>query len=420
MSRGDRGRRARRALALLAVGALAWTGCGSDDSSSGGSQGATTTAGANAEARPNVVKIGVIAPLDGGLTEFGDGIANSVQLAVDEANASGALPGWTIEVVAVDDSSDPQKGVEAAEELAADPEVIGVVGTYNSGVAQEVAPILEGAGIAMISPGNTLPSLTVGDDPAAPQRQYDNYFRMIATDLEQAPFLAQYASTGASATTAAVVSESKDVSKGLADDFTEAFTASGGTIVYSATVPDGTTDFTEQVSAILPLQPQVLFYGGEYEGGGALWGQAHDAGITATFMGGDGLKGEIAPSPAGAQPQNIVASTVGAPTAELPGGAEFAAEYEAAGFEEPASDFGPYAFDAANVLIAAAKTGLEGQTTVTPEARQKVIDAVQATQLEGVTGSVQFDEYGDTLNKQLTIYRYENGEWVAVLTETVT
>ena len=51
--------------------------------------------------------VGVLAPLDAGLTQFGRGIRNSVELAVDEASDADLLPGWKLEVVAVDDSSDP-------------------------------------------------------------------------------------------------------------------------------------------------------------------------------------------------------------------------------------------------------------------------------------------------------------------------
>jgi len=61
------------------------------------------------------------------------------------------------------------------------------------GVAAVVAPLLESAGIAMISPGNTNPSLTIGPDRDAPQRQFDNYFRMVANDAQQGGFLAAYA-----------------------------------------------------------------------------------------------------------------------------------------------------------------------------------------------------------------------------------
>src|SRR5689334_17854077 len=101
---------------------------------------AAVAAGPAAAASSKTATIGVIAPIDGGLTSFGLGIRNSVQLAVDEANQQKAIPGWTLKVRALDDSSDPVKGKAAAAKLAADRSVVAVVGPYNSGVAQEAAP----------------------------------------------------------------------------------------------------------------------------------------------------------------------------------------------------------------------------------------------------------------------------------------
>ena len=88
---------------------------------------------------------------------------------------------------------------------AKDPAVIGVVGTYNSGVAAETAPVLEKAGIVQISPGNTDPTLTLGEHIADdPERQFDNYFRLLANDAKQGVVLADYAAGDLGATTVAV------------------------------------------------------------------------------------------------------------------------------------------------------------------------------------------------------------------------
>ena len=142
-----------RAVALVVVGALAAV-----------LPVGTGIAGA-AEAKPRVVTIGVIAPLDAGLTSFGQGIRDSVELAVEQANEADAIPGWTIQVRALDDSSDPVKGVRAAKKLAADPTVVAVVGPYNSGVAEKVLPVLAASDIALVSPSNTLTSLIAGRRP---------------------------------------------------------------------------------------------------------------------------------------------------------------------------------------------------------------------------------------------------------------
>ena len=166
-------------VAVVALGALTAAGA------------ATTAGAAPAQAdTPKVVKIGVLAPLDAGLTEFGKGIRNSVQVAVDQANKRNAIPGWKIELEAVNDSSDPPTGAAGAATLVADPAVVGVVGTYNSGVAQAALPVLAPSSLALVSPGNTLADLTLGPDAANPVRPNDNYFRLVASDAQQAPFLA--------------------------------------------------------------------------------------------------------------------------------------------------------------------------------------------------------------------------------------
>ena len=85
-----------RGFGLCIAVALVAAGC------SGGSSGA------------HVAKIGVIAPLDAGLVQFGRGIRNSVRVAVDEANRRNSVPGWKFEVDAANDSSDPGIGEAAA------------------------------------------------------------------------------------------------------------------------------------------------------------------------------------------------------------------------------------------------------------------------------------------------------------------
>ncbi len=232
----------------------------------------------------HTVTIGVIAPIDGGLTSFGQGIRNSVRLAVQQANASDPIKGWTIKVRVLDDSSDPAKGEAAAKKLAADPTVVAVVGPYNSGVAQSVLPVLAKRGIALVSPSNTLTSLTLGDNAAEVARPFADYFRLVGPDSLQAQFLAvQARARGFSS--AAVVSETKAVSQGLADAFADAFVKGGGTVTVQQTVPDGATTFGEFLAAVAPEPPGLLFFGGEYQVAAALRTAATEAGVTVAAHG---------------------------------------------------------------------------------------------------------------------------------------
>jgi branched-chain amino acid transport system substrate-binding protein len=350
------------------------------------------------------VTLGVIAPIAGGLTSFGAGIRNSVQLAVVQANEQKVIPGWTIKLRALDDSSDPVKGRAAAKKLAADRSVVAVIGPYNSGVALEAAPVLSKQGVALVSPSNTLTSLTVGDDSAHPKRQWKTYFRMVGPDSQQAAFLARQART-LGFSTAAVVSETKAVSKGLADQFATAFTAAGGSVPVHQTVPDGATDFKTFLDAAGPAKPQLLFFGGEYQVGATLRTAASAAGIAAPLMGGDGMNDPTYISGAGANAVGSYASGVGAPLNTIPGATRFLAAYQAQSFADPPTDYGPYAYDAANAVIKVLKTALKGKQALPSGVRAQVVKGLQTTNTTGVTGAISFDRFGDTKTPAFTLYK---------------
>lgn len=386
-------RRRRISLALVLALAVAGTALASGTTVAGGQTPVT-----------KVVKLGVLAPLDAGLTEFGLGIRNSVQLAVDEANAGGAIPGWTIELVAVDDSSDPTVGAANAPTLVGDPAVLGVVGPYNSGVAAAVQEQFFAGGLALVSPSNTLSSLTLGEDSADPVRPRSNYFRMVASDAQQAPFLARSVKK-LGAKKVAVVSETKAVSKGLADAFADAFQAGGGTVVAKEVVPDGATDFTDFLDFALPKKPDMIFFGGEYPVAATLRTQATEAGFTKPLVGGDGIKDQAYIAEAGAPSKGTLASTVGVPADKLKSAKAFLAAYDDAGFTEPPTDYGPYAYDAANMIIAALAVELDGLESIPADARALVVDAIQTAKTKGTTGRIAFDEFGDTTHRVFTLYR---------------
>lgn len=376
---------------------------------SGGSGGDTATTGkAGAD---KTVTIGVLAPLDGGLTDFGRGIRNSVELAVREANTAKAVPGWTIAVKAVDDSSDAAKGTAGASTLAADTSVVAVVGPYNSGVAVAALPTLQKAGVALVSPSNTLTSLSLGDSVAAPKRPYDNYFRMVGNDAKQGEFLADQA-LKLGLKKAAVVSETKAVSKGLADIFAAAFKAKGGTVTVQQTVPDGATDFSGFVSAASATSPDLIFLGGEYPVAATLRKAATAANLKVPMMGGDGIKDDAFITKAGPDSVGTMASSVGTPVDKLASAEGFLKAYKAAGFTEGSSEYGVYAYDAANAVIRTLKASLA--TAKTPsEARSAVIKALATTTFDGSGGPVAFDAFGDPKTPKFTLYKVVGTAWVA-------
>ena len=167
--------------------------------------------------------------------------------------------------------------------------------------------------------------------------------------------------------------------------------------------------------------PDLLFFGGEYDHAVLLKQAAVDEGLTVPLMGGDGIQADEYIAAAGAISEGDLASSVGVPVELEPGGIEFVDAYDAHGFDEPPSNFGPYAYDATNILLSAARAALAGRTRVSEDVRIDIVAGIQnitnADLLNAsgaVTGQVGFDAFGDTVHPVLTAYRVENGQWVPI------
>ncbi len=393
----------RRIVKLAAVtfvaGALALSGCGSRaDTGSSSSTGATKTA-----------KIGVIAPLSGDLSALGLGIKNSVDLAIKQANDSNAIPGWKLVLAAEDDQATPDVGKNAATKLSSDDQVVGVVGTLNSSVAQSVTPVLQPAHIVQISPANTNPTLTQGKDAASPARPYDNYFRTCTTDAVQGPTAATYLlSIGVKSV--ATIHDKKSYGQGLVEAFTKAFTAGGGTIVAAQTINPDDKDFSSVITNVKGAKPAVVYYGGEYPQAGPLSKQMKAAGLNVPLMGGDGIYDPSYVDLAGSAANGDLATSVGAPVDTLASAKAFVAAYTAAGYKDPMGAYGAQSYDAANAIINALKTSL-AKAADAKSARADTVTAVGSVSFDGATGKISFDKYGDAVSKVITVYKVAGGKW---------
>lgn len=391
--------------AALAIASLALSACGTRDS--GGSSG-----GEGGSSGDKVVKIGVIAPLSGDLAALGKGIQNSVDLAIKQANEKKAIPGWKIEIAPEDDEAKPDVGKNAATKLASDADVVGVVGTLNSSVAQSVQPVLAAKDIAQVSPANTNPSLTQGADfNTAPKRPFPGYFRTATTDSVQGPFAARYLFDKAGIKEVATVHDKKTYGQGLVEAFTKEFEKLGGKIVAAETINPDDDKYDAVVSKIKPANPKAVYYGGEYPQAGPFSQQMKAAGLNVPLMGGDGIYDPKFIELAGETANGDLATSVGAPTETLESAKGFVEAYKAAGYAEPFGAYGAYAFDAANAIIEGLKTSLKDAKSV-EEARKATIEAIQNVAFDGVTGKVAFDEFGDTTTRVLTVYEVQELKWV--------
>ena len=398
-----------RAAIPAIIGVIAVTGCGSNKSSGGG----TGSSGSH------TVVIGLSAPLTGPLSALGLGMKNSVDLAVKQANSANKIKGWTIKFDPQDDQGDANVGGQVAASLSSESNLVGIVGTLNSSVAQQEQKAYNDQNIVMISPANTNPALTQGDNYASgtKTRPYKSYFRVATTDSIQGPFAAQYLKSQG-INKVATVNDQKTYGAGLVAEFEKQWKKQGGTVTSHQTINPGDKDFSGVISKIKPTGAQALYYGGEYPEAGPLSKQMKAAGLNIPLMGGDGIYDPTYVKLAGSKSDGDLATSVGAPTDKLQSAQDFVSAYKSAGYKEDFSAYGAYSYDAANVIINAMAKVLPGKTSIDSTVRQAIVAAVQSTDFDGVTGHVSFDQYGDTTNKVLTVYKVKGGAWVPVKTDT--
>jgi branched-chain amino acid transport system substrate-binding protein len=361
-------------VALLAAVALVVTGCG----------GSGTSAGGGATAGTKVV-IGIGAPLTDGAVALGKGMVRGANLAIKQANASQEVKdlGITIESVEGDDKGDPTTGGNVATQFASNPDLVGVMGHLNSGVTRVAVKIYNQANIVQVSPANTAVDLT--------QMGMSNYFRVCTVDSVQGPVAADYAFKTGGKKTAFVVDDATVYGVGLADEWAKQFAADGGVIAGREKSTDKQTDFKSLVTTIKSKNVDIVYYGGVYNAGALLSRQMKEGGVNIPMMGGDGLfDAEYIKLAGAANAKGDLATSVGLPLEQLPKGQEFKA-----------------AFDAANTIIKAIVSvakSMGASKVTTTEGKKAIIAAVAKTNFDGVTGKVQFDSKGDTLNKAITVY----------------
>ena len=373
--------------------------------------GSKKESGAGSNQAKNTVKLALIAPLSGDLSALGLGMKNSIDLAVKQANAANKIKDWKIEFDPEDDTAKADVGAQVASKVSSDAQIAGVIGTLNSSVALQVAPILQKASIVQISPANTNITLTGRDKLPNQVRPYDNYFRVCTTDDVQGPFAADFVFDTLGLKKVAVVHDKKVYGQGLTDAFKGEFTKKGGTITGTETINPGDKDFSAVITKIKPQAPQLLYYGGEYPEASLLSSQMKQAGLNIPLMGGDGIVDKTYITNAGAASAGDFATNVGAPAEQLDSAKKFISDYSAAGYKEAFSAYGAYAFDAANVIINAYAKVLPGKNKIDEQTRKDIVKAVQQTSLDGVTGHIAFDAFGDTTAKVLTVYKVTNGDF---------
>ena len=350
-----------------------------------------------AHAQEMVVRIGHAGPLTGNIAHLGKDTENGVRMAIDEANAKGiSIGGKKVKFVmqSEDDGAEPRQATLVAQKLV-DGKVQGLIGHVNSGTTIPASKIYHDAGIPQISPSTTNPKYTL--------QGYQNAFRVVANDAQLGSVMGRYAAQTLKLKNVAVVDDRSAYGQGLADEFLKSAKANGINIVSRQFTTDKSTDFSAILTAIKAKQPDAIFFGGIDAVGGPMLRQMKQLGISAKFMGGDGVCSEQMPVLAG---EGLIDDVV---LCSEPGGVEDAQKKVMEDFRTAfrkkytgnVQIYAPYAYDATWLMI----TAMQKAGSADPA---KYLPIMASSKYQGVTGLIEFDAKGDVKNSALTLYTFRN------------
>lgn len=325
------------------------------------------------------IHIGYLLPETGGAAVYGIAAKGAMEMVAADR---GQVLGHDILISGEDTNCSAEGGETGSQRIAADPTIVGVIGTTCSSAMTAAMSALSEAGLTTISPSNTSPALTNPGETYQP-----GYFRTAHNDLFQGAMAARFAIEELEAETAAAIHDGDPYTQGLATAFTAAFTTLGGTVTTTEAVNKGDTDMRAVLTTVAADSPDVLYFPIFQPEGDFIVAQSVEiSGLEdTTLFGADGLTvAPFAPSAGDA----ALGMYLSGPWVTGPAGLDFLSSYEALHGELPPGPFGEHAFDGFRILLNA----IESVAVVDDDGalhigQQALRDAVAATDgFQGITG----------------------------------
>jgi branched-chain amino acid transport system substrate-binding protein len=412
---------------VIGVFAVAAAGCGGDDDGDGG--GVTALPAASCEQTryegdgdPDFL-IASDLPLQGANRSLTTEMADAIEFVLSQRDWKAG--DYTIGYQSCDDSTaqagswDSAKCSSNARAYANNEDVIGVIGTFNSGCAKLEIPVANRAPdgpLAYVSPANTYPGLTIsgpGTEAGEPDNYYPtgkrNYARVVWNDQFQGAAGAQLAKD-LGLKNVYVLTDKETYGNGIANLFVRYAKKLG--IQTSPAQPQAwdknATSYEAIATRIEASGADAVFLGGIVcnNGGKLIKDLRAGLGQDVTIIGPDGWTPISATvQGAGAAAEGMYITQPGIPVEELKGrGKEFVDAFQAEKGRAP-DPYTMYAAQAAEILL---DSIAESDGT-----RPSVAEGLFNREVEdGLLGSFEIDENGDTTLGTVAVYIVKGGEGV--------
>lgn len=331
------------------------------------------------EAAGDKFYIGAMGPLTGGAAVYGQHVKYGAEIAVKEINAAGGINGKQVEFRFEDDEHDPEKAVNAYNNLK-DWGMKILMGAVTSGPSVAVAEETKNDNMFQLTPSGSAPAVV----------QYDNAFQVCFTDPNQGAASAEYINNQNLATKVAVIYDSSDVySSGIYETFAaEAKNTNFEIVAAEAFTADSKSDFSVQLQKAKDSGADLVFLPIYYEEATLVLTQANDMGFDATFFGCDGLDGILGVENFDTTlAEDVMLLTPFAADATDEKTQDFVNKFKEVSGGDIPNQFGADAYDAIYIIKAAIE-----EVNVTPDmSTSEIGDALKATMpaltFDGLTGA---------------------------------
>lgn len=350
-----------------------------------------------AAARAEII-IGTAGPMQGQYAALGEQIRRGAQQAVDDINATGGINGEQLVLKVADDSCDPRKAVEVANQFVSQG-VKFVAGHYCSGSSIPASKIYDNAGIVEISPASTLPKYT--DDGGW------NVLRTCARDDAQGSAAGLLIASKFAGRKIAIVADQAPANAALAAKVKAALNAKGVTETFFENYTAGAKDYGELALKLSDGLVDVVYFAGAYPEAGLILKELRDLGRTVQMISGDSLVTEEFWNVAGDAGEGTLMTFTPDPLT-IVAAQSLIQRFKDAGYTPEGYTLHAYAAVQAYVQAAEATGGMDGR---------KIAGWLRAgNRVNSAIGELSFDALGDVRDPQFTWLRWSQGKF-AVATD---
>jgi branched-chain amino acid transport system substrate-binding protein len=329
------------------------------------------------------------------------------------------------------DDATAQAGKWASEKCSANANayaqnksVVGVIGTFNSGCAEIIIPVLNrapGGPVAMVSPANTYVGLThsgPGTAAGEPDKYYPtgkrNYIRIVAADDFQGAADAMNAKQ-LGLKSVYILNDKEAYGLGVATDFKNSLSQLGVKVAGFAAWNGKASSYTGLATKIKASGADGVFLGGLVcENGGKLVKDLRSVlGNNVTLLAPDGFTPISAVvQGAGKAAENMYVSVAGQPNEALGAtGKTFVKDFGATQSGGNVDPYSSYAAQAADVLLTAIANSDGTRTGVTAQ-------LIKTKVTNGILGTFTINQNGDTSSNPVTQYLIKGGKQTTYKTIT--